>query len=321
MSDKGVLFATGLGKTIDRAENIKCLYEAYPGKKTFVQCGDINYWMAIESGEYGLIVLDVFPQNHPLPTLMIWHAIQGGKYIGLDEGKYYTREQAQYFDAIVSAGHGGSCLMSQCTGVPLKKIYPLGMPRTDRYIGKVKGDGHTESIRILKQPWPRIYLYAPTFRQADETPLPMVDWHWLDKQLTDDEILVVKYHPYSYDPRLQGYRHIVGADRMTPSVDYLYDCDVLITDYSSIMFDAYLLDKPVVLFEKNKGYLQTRGMYLNYPWQYSSRYATNEQELLELIRTAKGVDYTGQKCIDYLAISCDGHSCERIIKLIEKMKG
>ncbi len=114
-------------------------------------------------------------------------------------------------------------------------------------------------------------------------------------------------------------RHIRIADKMKPSVDYLYDCDVLITDYSSIMFDAYLLKKPVVLFEKRPGYTKTRGMYLDYPNGYCSRFAQNEMQLLEQIRSAKGLRTAEKRCLAYVADACDGHSCERIIELIKEM--
>jgi hypothetical protein len=86
------------------------------------------------------------------------------------------------------------------------------------------------------------------------------------------------------------------------------------------MFDAYLLKKPVVLFEKNPGYVKTRGMYLKYPYGYCSRYATSEQTLLWHLREAKRLRTAEKKCIDYVADACDGHSCERICQFIDEIK-
>ena len=311
---KPVLFITGLGRDLNRAENMKALYDAYPGEKMFISMKNPNYNNELYSGKYGLVVIDIFPTEHPVKTVMMWHAIQGGKYIGLDEKTTYYRESyARFMDYIIVAGGGGIDMFHQCTKVPRERILDLGMPRTDRYKRKQKGDGHTGLADK------RVYLYAPTFRSWHETPMPCVDWGYFSRELTDDEVLVIKPHPYGDVTDAQNMKHIIVADKMKPSVDYLYDCDVLITDYSSIMFDAYLLKKPVVLFEKNPGYVKTRGMYLPYPNGYCSRYAKNEQELLEQIRAAKRLRTAEKKCLEYVADACDGHSCERIIEFIEEM--
>ena len=318
---KPILFVTGLGSELQRAENMNALYEAYPGEKVFMHIRDRKFLSEIIPGKHDVMVIDVFPDFHPCTTVMMWHAIQGGKYIGLDEQnddhnpRYYRPELAKNMDYIIAAGSGGRDMMSQCTGVPVDRIYDLGMPRTDRYIHKKKGDGHTALAEK------RAYLYVPTFRHWYETPLPVIDWEWFDEQLTDDEILAVKSHPYGSKVNLKGFRHIIEIPQMEPSVNYLYDCDVVITDYSSIMFDGYLLKKPCVLFEKNPGYCMTRGMYLEYPKQYSSRYARNEEQLLEQIRSAKRLTKVEKRCMFYTADACDGHSIERIIEFLKEQNG
>ena len=313
---KPVLFVTVLGKSLDRCENLKAIYDAYQGEKKFISTHDINYIPEVKSGKYDLQVIDAFPTVSPGRTIMIWHSIQGGKYIGLDEKKsYYRKEYADLIDRIVAAGCGGIDMFNQCTGVPRNRILDLGMPRTDRYKRKRKGDGHTEFADK------RMYLFAPTFRNFRETPFPSIDWQKIDNALTDYEVFVVKCHPYgNYAFDIGRCKHIKEVPAMEPSANYLYDCDVLITDYSSIMFDAYLLKKPVVLFEKNVGYTSTRGMYLKYPDQYCSRYARTEDELIEQIKFANGLRTAEKRCIEYVADACDGHSCERICELIEEMR-
>ena len=310
---KPVLFVSGLGSSPERSENIKAIFDAYQGDKSLV-CGHMGQIEA-ESGRYDLMVIDVFPTYSPGKCIMIWHAIQGGKYIGLDQkGSYYRPEYARFIDRIVAAGRGGVKMMAQCTGVPEEKVLNLGMPRTDRYIGKRKGDGH---IIMTDR---KVYLYVPTFRGRSDPPMPDVDFDLIDRLLMDDEVMVVKPHPYGQKMWLSGYKHIVEANKMAPSVNYLYDCDVVITDYSSIIFDGYLLNKPAVLFEKEKGYVQNRGMYLHYPDGYCSRYAKTEKELIRKIRTADKLTIKEELVKDFVAGACDGHSCERICKLIEEMR-
>lgn len=315
MMDSPVLFMTGLGRYLDRAENLKVLYDAYKGEKVFrsmYEPGAVNEAM---SGKYDLMVIDIFPTFTTGKTIMIWHAIQGGKLIGLGQkGTYYKPEMAQNINWIVAAGRGGKEMFHQCTGVDRDRILPLGMPRTDRYIGKRKGDGGT----VLAEK--KAYLYVPTFRGKMDPPFPEIDWDYIDRQLRDDEVLAVKPHPYGQKFNLDCCRHIIELSNMELSVNYLIDCDVVITDYSSIMFDGYLLGKPAVLFEKKPGYLQTRGMYMQYPDKYCSRYATDESDLLWQVRSADGLTKTERDCMEYVAGCCDGHSIERIIKLIKEVQ-
>ena len=110
-----------------------------------------------------------------------------------------------------------------------------------------------------------------------------------------------------------------------PSTDFLRSCDALLTDYSSIMFDAYLMGKPAVLTVDDMDvYLEKRGMYYPYPDFYSSRWLCaegNEEELVSTLREAADVGLTvaEKACIATVAGACDGHSSERVCDLIKSL--
>ena len=321
MMSKPVLFSSF--RPIERAENTRAIYEAYNGPKKLVNFFDPDYRSEVTSGRYNLMVIDDFPSCTPGKCIVIGHGIHGGKVCGLDQPgtPYYHRRDAKLITYIASAGHGSIGMWESASGVPRDRILPLGMPRTDQYIGKQKGDGHTALSGK------RAYLYVPTFRDKGETPLPEVDLDYIDGQLSNGEVFAVKPHPWYYQYVSKQildkqYRHIIAIPGDEPSAPYLYDADVVITDYSTIMFDAYLLNKPVVLFEKVYGYTETRGMYMKYPWEYSSRWAFNEELLMywlhqkELKLTSIEAD-----CKLTVADMCDGHACERICKLIDRLNG
>lgn len=309
---KPVLFVTGLGKDKARAENMMELYQAYPGEKVYISGHDPNATSIIRSGKYDLMVIDVFPTVKPKKAIMIWHAIQGGKYIGLDQkGTYYRTEMAKLMDYIIVAGQAGVDMFERCTGVDRDRILPLGMPRTDRYFREEKLD---------PIPWLEdkvVYLFAPTFRSAGDPQMPEINWNEIDSQLTDGEIFLVKAHPYGREFNIGNCRHIRQVNTMEPTYKYLLVADVVITDYSSIIFDASLLGKPTVLFEKTKGYVQQRGMYLYYPYGYSSRYAENEKDLIFEIRMTNGcLTLMERENKLYVSGMCDGYSCKRISRFI-----
>ena len=60
-------------------------------------------------------------------------------------------------------------------------------------------------------------------------------------------------------------------------------------------------------------------MYMQYPQEYSSKCATNEKDLLDLMRSTNTLTDIERDCINRVANMCDGHSCERICNLISKL--
>lgn len=318
---KPVLFSSF--RPLSRSENLSAIYHAYPGDKVHILSYAPNYKNEVLSGKYDLMVTDDFPSCTPGKCIVIWHGIQGGKRIGLDQPghPYFSEETAKMITYIISAGTGTIDIWHQCTGVQKDHILPLGMPRTDEYAG-YRPENHDKTM----------YLYVPTFRDKGETPFPAIDWAYIDSQLTDDEMLVIKAHPWQADVGIDQvtneidsgmYKHIGVIPSGSPTSPWLYIADVVITDYSSIMFDAFLLDKPVVLFEKNHGYTETRGMYFDYPYDYCSFIAIDEIELLASIRYRTKHPYlTGaeHRIRDITSDMCDGHACERLCNLIEGLR-
>ena len=309
---KPVLFACT--RRYGRAENISALFDAYQGEKKYLGIYDYNEFMKINDKDYDIMVIDEFPRRFAKKNILIWHAIQGGKYIGYNQPKpYITKDLTNRIDYVIAASHGSISMWENCIQLPQEKILALGMPRTDTFIGKKKGDGHTILANV------RAYLYVPTFREPDEPSVFNINFNWLDQQLSDNEIFAVKAHMRGPQMLNKKYKHIIEISASEPSTPYLYDCDVVITDYSSIIFDGYLLNKPSVLFEKVAGYPEVRGMYMQYPREYSSKYATNEEELLYLLRSTNVLTELERNCINKIADMCDGHSCERICNLINEL--
>ena len=299
-------------KSLERAENIKTVFDAYDGEKAFARTD--NWRINPDMTSFKLRVADEYITASPGKAIFIGHGFGAGKTGGLDQPHpYYSDRYASLLDYIVTTSEEMIPIVARQTGVPESRILPLGMPRTDIYLASKKGDGGT----FLKDK--RAYLYVPTWRARGETPLPSIDWRYIESSLTDDEVFVVKSHPMTGNIPIAEYKHIVQISSKEPSTPYMIDCDVVITDYSSILFDAHLLRKPLILFEKNRGYLSSRGMYFQYPDCYSSRYCRTESELVRMMKTASGQNKEDLRCIERFASACDGHSTERVIRLMESL--
>ena len=151
----GVLF--GSNRHLIRAENINTLYQAYEGQKAFTYLSEEpNMYFGTR---YTVLVADDFPQKTPGTTIMIGHGICGGKKFGLDQPKgYHKPEYAKLLDYAISTSTETVDIVANQSGIPVDRVLPLGMPRTDQYFGKKKGDGKTYAA------YKRTYLYVPTFR-------------------------------------------------------------------------------------------------------------------------------------------------------------
>lgn len=303
-------------RPLGRCENITAVYEAYDGPKRFVLCGYGN----MSAHPERVIVTDEFVQakRPDQRVVMIAHGLTGGKLYGCDQERgQFTPERCGLVDYYVTSSEHGRKFAASASGIPIERCLPLGMPRTDAYFGKTKGDGGTFLAKFG-----HAYLYAPTFRAKYDPRLEPPDWDALDSMLDDDEVLVVKRHIHQGKLLKRSYSHIVEVGNMEPSTPYLVDCDVLATDFSSILFDGYVLNRPSVLTAgENDPYLETRGMYMRYPYEYGSRsipLAGNERAFVEHLRAASetGMLQAERECLRKVGDACDGRSTERVVELV-----
>ena len=306
-----VLFASS--RPLGRAENIKSVFDAYDGDKDFIQLKPFRDNDELVYDKYKLLVTDEFVTRSPKKCIMIQHGLPSCKTFGLDQPvRYHDKKWAKLMTYVITSSDSEYIIeqVAHQSGVSEDQVLPLGMPRTDKYFGA------TRTLTGQKN-----YLYVPTYRAWYEgiDPIKSTNWKLIDELLTDNEIMIVKAHMLDRDPSMEGYKHIIMASNEEPSADYLINADVVITDYSSIMMDGYLMGKPCVLFAKDKGrYLSQRGMYFIYPDNYSDYFTADEEELVELIRTAQYTELN-QMMMAVIANKCDGHSTERVVNLIKEM--
>lgn len=164
------------------------------------------------------------------------------------------------------------------------EMLELGYPRNDRLVTATDADT-TEIRRRVGIPLTAsiddeadgtrttVILYAPTHREYDSGFVSPLDVDRLARALGDRfTILVRGHHKYSYparpgpsatDPRPTAAR-VVDVSRHQPIEDLCIAADVLITDYSSIMFDFANLRRPIVLFTPDwETYRRVRGVYFD----------------------------------------------------------
>lgn len=314
-----VLFISS--RPMPRCENITAVYEAYQGDKIFDRMYDRT--SDILSGkkdmDYDLVITDELVKESKAPVVMIYHGAALGKSYLLQRSDNWDtpgiKAGSKLLEYVVTSADSEAAMVTtahQC-GVKLDKVLPFGMPRLDKYVNRLK-------------PYKRrdyTYLYAPTFRTLDDEKFGDIDLELIDFLLTDDEKLLIKPHMiFKREMPENHYKHIEFLSKDEPSEEYIFNSDVLITDYSSIMFDAHAMGIPVVLFEKDSAeYLKNPGMCMAYPNGYASRHTQYETELVSLCRSAAvlGPKEEDLKCKELTVNMCDGHATERVCDLIDKV--
>jgi teichoic acid ribitol-phosphate primase len=219
--------------------------------------------------------LPVHVAPHPARTtiVQVWHAVGALKRFGVDtvppphepERSFLHR----HYDWVVSSGEASREPWSRALRTPVERVLPLGSPRTDMLVDADALEAARE--RVLRR-YPalrgrRVITYAPTFRGRGrgKRPAAGLDVGRLRAALEAGEVLVLKSHP-NLDARLvdrAGFDVVVDpADDMN---DVLAATDVLVTDYSSSIFEYALLRRPLVLLVPDlDAYAQVPGLYLDY---------------------------------------------------------
>lgn len=294
-----VLFTSN--RSLERAENLKSVYDAYEGEKEYA-----NIWAKkdMDLSKYDLEITDELPTIACKKCIFISHGMGTGKSYGLQyKPMNYTNPDLITYAIASSKDHAKT--VKVYTGLPKKRIIPLGMPRTDAYFKAQK-----EELDY------KMALYAPTLRPWS---IWQPNWDEIAKFLPNDYRFVAKPHMCTGDWGISHLRNIETVSCKVPSTPYLINADVLVTDYSSIMFDAMVMRKPVVLFAKDKGrYLRERGMYLPYPEYYSKYFYNTEEEMAKHLESAEWTDYD-EKLRKIHCGACDGHSIERLLDLMESV--
>lgn len=281
------------------------------------------------------------PRNGSL-VVQLWHACGAFKKWG-----YSTLDLAwggdkktmlafpmhnTYTDVFVSSKNVVPCY-AEAFGCDEKIIKPLGTPRTDIFFDPDFLSGARDEILNL---FPeigerKIILYAPTFRgnnPDDSFNENRLDFEKLSAALSKDWVLVLKLHPFTAkkfdltdDEKKKYSSFVFNASNLVGTDVALCAADLLIADYSSLIFEFSLLEKPMIFFDYDlEEYDRDRSFYYDYESFIPGKAAKSTEEIISAIKNG---DFEFQKVRPFrekFMSACDGKSTERIAKyLIQKM--
>lgn len=223
-----------------------------------------------------------------------WHG-SAIKYIGSDIHGQDTfkvkKSKHSLEDIYLAQGEFDIDTFSRAFLLPKSKVVLTGLPRNDEL---VTGNTVANAIKIREKlhipQGKKVILYAPTYREYEKDkgnncimkpPFDMDKWK---NQLGSEYILLIRAH--------QEVVNVLGIneDNFVKNVsnypilnELMLITDMLISDYSSIMFDFSILGKPIFCYTYDYDrYEKERGMYFDIRKELPSE--SDEDSLIKLIK-------------------------------------
>ena len=179
----------------------------------------------------------------------------------------------------------------------------------------------------------KVVLYAPTFRERGAVTLPFDPDKLLDAlngkfgtppefdedgnelpKYESDYVILTKLH-YLNTLKTQ-HPAIIDCTEYGEITDLMKISDILISDYSSLILDFALLNKPIVLFQYDYfQYTHSRGMYFDFEDYLPAKQIIDRE--IDLYRMDwSNLDGNNQKIIETFYPLEDGNSTRRIVETI-----
>lgn len=188
-----------------------------------------------------------------------------------------------------------------------------GVSRTDYYFDDEWNANNRDEFyrRYPDAVGRKVILWAPTFRGNAAHP----ELQGMDgiikaiKQTSDKYFWIIKLHPH-----LEGKGMSSNCD--LPCEKLFCVTDLMITDYSSVLFDYMAYGRPFVLYAPDyQEFTRTRGFYVDYD-SYPTTVVKDEAGLVNAIdyeikhRSSRDIE----KCYEYHMSACDGNATRRILE-------
>ncbi|GGW66288.1 bifunctional glycosyltransferase/CDP-glycerol:glycerophosphate glycerophosphotransferase [Streptomyces xantholiticus] len=295
--------------------------------------GSFGYWLALARARYLVnnVNFDRRLVKRPGQIMVQTHHGTPLKTMGIDLQERPAAARSMNFAELLASADKWDYALSANRHSTLvwERAYPsactvleYGYPRNDVY--QRAGAEDVARLRAsLGIPEGRLaVLYAPTHRDYRRSQTPQIDVERFATALGPGFVLLTRAHYFSDTPLVGAEAHRIIDVSGHPSVESLcLASDALVTDYSSLMFDYAVLDRPIVLHTGDwDAYQAARGTYFDIRECPPGAVARTEDELVDIFATGH---WSGSRSAQLRAAFrrrfCpydDGLAAERVVRRV-----
>ena len=278
---------------------------------------------------YAILVSNL-KHKRTLKIIQIWHALglmkkAGYSILDLEEGRNSETSIAlnmhRNYDFVFTSSLNCIESMSKVFGCDEDIVYSVPLPRIDllrskRYIKSKQNEIYKQypELKVKKN-----ILYAPTFRM-NEDEMNIAFQELVDIFDFKKYNLIVKLHPLS--KIIINNDNVVTAPNFT-TVDMMMVSDTVISDYSSVIYEAGILEKDQIFyaFDLDK-YKDARDFFIKYDKELPGPICKSAKKVMTYIKKNGYTNYDNDNLIsryvDLKIKNCTKNMANMIINILEK---
>ncbi len=286
-----------------------------------------GYWITNSSASRGLNFRKKQTKN-----FCFTHGLTGIKKIGIDVEQFdkaFRIGFQEQFDGIFVEGSKEIPILAHAWQMDPSVFHMTGLPRNDDLATVTEDEIRCIKKRLGIPQSKKVILYAPTFREFSRAedgrnalgiPIDFSKW---EEALGQEYVLLVTAH---YEvakllDELPKNDFVVNAFQYPVLNDLIKVSDILISDYSSIVFDYSIMERPIFCYGYDyDAYSVERGLYTDLEQLFSHGVLRTEDEVLKAIQEInykQECEYT-RSHIKHEYIATYGDAAGKAIQIIFK---
>ncbi|HBV22780.1 MAG TPA: CDP-glycerol--poly(glycerophosphate) glycerophosphotransferase [Jeotgalicoccus sp.] len=325
-----------LRQNLDKKYEIHSMFKSnISSRRKFIDKFKFPYLL----GKADYIFLDDF---HPLlynmkfrknqEIIQVWHAVGAFKTVGFSRtgkkgGPFFDSVNHRNYTKVTVSSENDIPFYGEAFGVKEQNIIPTGVPRTDIFFDEnYKNKIITQmenALPIIKGK--KVILFAPTFRgnghKTAHYPFFKIDFVRFARYCHETNTVVLfKMHPFVKNrlniPK-EYEQYFVDVSDYREVNDLLFVTDILISDYSSLVYEFALFKRPMLFYAFDlEDYVTSRDFYEPYESFVPGKIVESFEELIIALDNE---DYEEEKVVPFLNKHFkyqDGKSSERVVRNI-----